>query len=127
MLALKADLGLQVRAAYTSHNRTRMRCLTDEVFPELLLRLSDFTAAFLRQWDTENRSFGREVQELRLAALANRLRHTQSILRRWLDGRLPTVEELDEPQQPFGYFEQPDIEQLNYNLWGNIVTPGVLG
>ena len=36
-------------------------------------------------------------------------------------------EELEETYQPFCYFEKNNIEELNYNLWSDIVSPSVIG
>lgn len=83
--------------------------------------------AFEKQWKRENKSFGFEIQTIRIGGLDRRLADTARILKQYANGELACIEELEETYQPFCYFEKNNIEELNYNLWSDIVSPSVIG
>lgn len=89
----------------------------------LLQRLQDFYQSFRTQWNLENKSFGFEVQTVRIGGLLQRLKDVQEILNAYLREEISGIAELNEPQKAFHYFEQNEIRSLNYNLWTDIVSP----
>ncbi|HEX3017032.1 MAG TPA: beta-N-acetylhexosaminidase [Caproicibacter sp.] len=127
VLSHKANLGKQILAAYQAKDKAVLNDIAENLFAQLLRDLSCFREAFCRQWMRENTPFGFEVQTIRLGGLEARLRDVQKLLQAYVNGAIDHIEELDAQRIPFSYFEQQDIEQLNYNLWGNIVSPGVIG
>ena len=68
-----------------------------------------------------------EIQTIRIGGLDRRLADTARILKQYANGELACIEELEETYQPFCYFEKNNIEELNYNLWSDIVSPSVIG
>ena len=99
-----------------------MQEITEQEIPLLLKRMEAFYASFRAQWNRENKSFGFEVQTVRLGGLMQRLKDVQGILQAYLRKEIPSVMELEEPVKPFHYFENNDIQSLNYNLWTDIVS-----
>ena len=122
VLERKADLGKRIRSAYLAKDEKTLREITEQEIPLLLKRMEAFYASFRAQWNRENKSFGFEVQTVRLGGLMQRLKDVQEILRAYLRKEIPSVMELDEPVKPFHYFENNDIQSLNYNLWTDIVS-----
>lgn len=128
VLAHKASLGKELLAAYRAKNKDRLRDILTTVFPPLLSNIAALYEAFRAQWLRENTPFGFEVQTIRFGGLQARLLHVQTLVQDYLEGRLPCIEELEIPRIPFAYTgATEDIEQLNYNLWSHIVSPGVIG
>lgn len=127
VLSNKAELGREIYDAYHTGQRDRLEEIAEEVFPQMLKDLAAFQQAFRRQWMRENKPFGFEVQTIRLGGLDARLREVQAVLRGYLHGELDSIAELDVPHIPSSYFEEQDIEKLNYNLWSVIVSPSVIG
>lgn len=127
VLKHKADLGLRLRSAYKEGRKEDLLQIAREEIPQLRLDLDEFYKAFRRQWTTENKSFGFEVQTIRIGGLDKRLSDTAEQLEQYAAGELAMIEELEEAYQPFCYFEKNQIEELNYNLWSDIVSPAVVG
>lgn len=123
VLEKKAALGREIREAYEAQNTEALRWLADFEIPEILKRSEDFYESFRAQWEQENKSFGFEVQTVRIGGLLQRLKDVRRILNSYLDGTIDRIAELEEKQKPFHYFEENEIESLNYNLWRDIVSP----
>jgi hypothetical protein len=123
VLEIKVDLGKNIRDAYIHDNKETLREIADTQIPVLLKRLEDFYKSFRRQWNIENKSFGFEIQTIRIGGLMQRVKDVQGILSAYLKREISEIAELKEPQKAFHYFEQNDIRSLNYNLWINTVSP----
>ena len=95
VLAVKYDLGVKTRAAYKAGDKAELARLAREEYAEVSRRLAKFITAFEKQWYTENKTAGFDVQELRLGGL---LQRTDSCRRRLLDfanGKIGRIEELE--------------------------------
>ncbi len=95
VLAIKYDLGVKTRAAYRAGDKAELARLAREEYTEVSRRLLKFAAAFEKQWYTENKTAGFDVQDLRLGGL---MRRTDSCRRRLLDfanGKIDRIEELE--------------------------------
>ena len=62
--------------------------------------------AFEKQWMTDNKACGFDVQHLRFGGLRNRLGACRKRILDYVDGKLDCIEELDEALLPFGEKEQ---------------------
>ena len=94
-LAIKYDLGVKTRAAYKAGDKAELARLAREEYPEAARRIAKFAIAFEKQWCTENKTAGFDVQDLRIGGL---LRRTDSCRRRLLDfvnGKIMRIEELE--------------------------------
>lgn len=127
VLSHKAALSRTIYEAYHAQDRGCLQRLAQEEMPQLLADLGAFRQVFRRQWMQDNKPFGFEVQTIRLGGLEARLQEVRGVLLQYLNGELSCIEELEAPRIPFSYFEEQDLEKLNYNLWSVIVTPGVIG
>lgn len=123
VLEKKADLGREIRLAYSQEDKETLQEIANIKIPVLLQRLQDFYQSFRTQWNLENKSFGFEVQTVRIGGLLQRLKDVQEILNAYLREEISGIAELNEPQKAFHYFEQNEIRSLNYNLWTDIVSP----
>lgn len=123
VLELKADLGIRLRAAYQSGETGALTDICDTVIPELIVRLDAFYEAFKEQWMLENKSFGFEVQTIRIGGLKQRLQDIQSYLRDYLGGKLQTIEELETKALPVGYaLYGASDDAPEYNRYQKFVT-----
>lgn len=127
VLKRKTDLGIRIRKAYKEKDMDSLRYLATHEIPVIQLALAEFYTVFESQWKKENKAFGFEVQTIRIGGLKQRLTDTQRQLRQYAEGELEKIEELEEEYLPFAYFEKNNIEELNYNLWSDIVSPNVAG
>lgn len=127
VLKQKADLGVKIRSAYEKDAKEELYEIAEKEIPVIRRALDVFYEAFEKQWKTENKTFGFEIQTIRMGGLDRRLADTARILKQYVNGEISCIEELEETYQPFCYFEKNNIEELNYNLWSDIVSPSVIG
>lgn len=123
----KANLGMVIRAAYGAGDREKLREIAGEAIPQLLEKLDRFYQDFRKQWMSENKAFGFEVQSLRIGGLRQRILEVQQRLEEYLSGELAEIDELEKPVLPFAYCEGADVTTLDYNRWNYIVTTAVIG
>ena len=126
LLSLKSDLGLRIRGAYKAGDKAALERIAREDLPTLLLYVDDFYYAFEQQWHLENKSFGFEVQCVRIGGLKQRIDYVKDILERYLAKEVTQIDELETEYLPFAYSSGDDIRQLGYNLWRNTVSPSVV-
>ena len=126
VLAVKADLGIRLRAAYADGDRERLARLLTEL-RQLPARIEQFYRAFRAQWNAENRPNGLDVQDIRIGALKQRILVAAEKLDDFLAGRAPTVPELEEKLLDFmGHgeeFEQ-DYDQCEWR-WRRMTSVNV--
>ena len=123
----KANLGMVIRAAYGAGDREKLREIAEEAIPQLLEKMDRFYQDFRKQWMSENKAFGFEVQSLRIGGLRQRILEVQQRLEEYLSGELAEIDELEKPVLPFAYCEGADVTTLDYNRWNYIVTTAVIG
>jgi hexosaminidase len=126
VLELKANLGVTLKKAYDLHNVEELIHIKDMVLPELNHRLKEFYNCYFEQWHHDNKSFGFEVQCIRLGGLSARVDYVIKRIGQFLDNSITKIEELEIDRKPFSYFETKDLDKLIYNLWNVIVTPSVM-
>ncbi len=127
VLKRKADLGIRIREAYEKNDKEELLVIAEGDIPEIRKNLDVFYDTFKQQWRRENKSFGFEIQTIRIGGLDRRLADAAETIREYGKGEISGIEELEEVYQPFCYFEKNNIEELNYNLWSDIVSPSVIG
>ena len=101
-LAVKYELGIKTRAAYQSNDKEALRALAENDYVEAEKRIKAFARAFEKQWFTENKPHGFDVQDIRLGAIIQR---TVSCRRRLLDyvnGKIASIPELETEILPYG-------------------------
>lgn len=99
-LTYKYTLGYKTRKAYEAGDKETLRSLAENDYRETEKRLRIFHAAFEKQWFTDNKTCGFDVQDLRLGGIIQR---TSSCRRRILDyvnGRTDRIEELEQKLLP---------------------------
>ncbi len=106
VMEYKLDLGLKTRKAYRENDVESLKEIESKIYPTLIKRLKVFYENFKKVWDTENKPFGFEVQDIRIGGLILRLSHCREVLKNYLDKKIDKIEELDEDILPY----VPDIE-----------------
>ncbi len=127
VLKRKANLGNQVKDAYEKKDIVKLKEIALSQIPALLTDLDLFYQKFKQQWMKENKSFGFEVQSIRIGGLKQRLTDIREELLAYTERKILRIEELEEKRYPYRYSDDNTIETLDYNLWSNIVTPAVMG
>lgn len=126
LLAVKAELGCRIRAAYQAGSREDLRALCASL-PEVIRRLDGFHQAFRRGWLKENKIFGFDVQDIRFGGLRARLVYTQEALEQYLNGAAASIAELEEPCLYMDCRgEEADGAPFSTSYWRQLATVGVL-
>lgn len=95
VLAVKNELGINIREAYRAGNKARLAELAAECGKAGKLA-EDFLKALRFQWYKENKAFGFEIQETRIGGLIARLKSCAERLELYAAGEIADIEELDE-------------------------------
>lgn len=119
-LELKAELGKNLKAAYDGGEKEFLTKAATNIIPELIRRVDEFHQCLMKQWMTENKPFGFEVQELRIGGMIQRLKTTAERLQMYLNGEIPNIPELEEKRLPFGYSKEN--EHLCCCRWLSMVS-----
>ncbi len=101
VLANKYELGLRTRRAYESGDKEALRSLAENEYAEVLEALVRFADDFEKQWMTDNKPQGFDVQDLRLGGLMRRTETCRRRILAYANGELERIDELDEPLLPF--------------------------
>ena len=121
-LSIKYELGVKTRAAYKSGDKAEILRLANEDYSRLASILTDFHAAFERQWFNENKPHGFEVHDLRIGGLIRRVISCKKRLVAYADGRLDSIPELEDELLPLA----PTAGICNHHDYATMVTCNVL-
>ena len=86
---------MRTRAAYRAGDRETLRRLANEDYAVLIRLLDRFALAFEKQWNTENKPTGFDVQDIRLGGLIRRTDSCRRRLLAYVNGKLDTIPELE--------------------------------
>lgn len=125
VLTRKADFSVRLRRAYQAGDRAALAALADEI-DLIVADLDAFTADFRTQWDTENKPFGFETQELRIGGLRARMLSAKERVRAYLDGACERIEELEGEVLLTKRRSSPISPYTNINVWRHYVTACIL-
>ncbi len=123
LLSNKADFSIRLHKAYYAKDKKKLTELCEEV-STILKKISKFEKSVQKQWMTDYKPFGFEVQNVRLGGLQNRFKYVQEKLKAYLSGKISTIEELDAKQEKQGLLwrSDSDIDKATLNNWGVIVS-----
>ncbi len=129
VLAVKADLGVRLRKAYKTKDVEKLREIGNRM-PALINDLETYYDIFHVQWMTEGKSFGFEVQAIRIGGVICRLKDVMQIVLSYVDGDLEQIAELEEELLPYNY-ESANTYAMetalpDYCLWADVATTGLL-
>ena len=123
VLELKSELGKRLRKSYKERNMADISDITLYVLPELIQRVQAFRKALEKQWMTENKTFGVEVQIQRLGGLEIRLLSIKDRLRVFLRGETDIIAELEETPLPF---LGENKEFARFNEWKKTISTSIM-
>lgn len=117
VLALKFDMPYRLKDAYDKKDIETLKNIAKEI-KQLIKAVEEFHQLFRTLWNFENRPQGFDIQDMRLGGLMTRLSSCKQTLLDYIDGKIETIEELDEERLPtkFG----------GHGHWGKIISPNVL-
>lgn len=123
ILKLKNDIGIRTRKAYRARNMSEIQILIKD-YRTLVERIETFHHALYKQWFTENKPFGFEVQDARLGGLIQRTKSCMERLEAFADGALTQIMELDEnildPECGDGGIREEEINSWIQSFVGSV-------
>ncbi|HEX2926815.1 MAG TPA: beta-N-acetylhexosaminidase [Ruminiclostridium sp.] len=123
VLALKCDMGIRIRNAYHSKDKSLLQSISQNELPDLLDRLDELLVGLEKQWKLENKIFGFDVLELRLGGLKQRLLSASKRLAAYADDELDTLEELEAEALYFDGKAHKDGDSAIWSpTWHNLVS-----
>ncbi len=118
-LSIKAELARKTREVYFSKEKDSLELLIKD-YKKAIKKTEEFYYAFRKQWYTENKPHGFDVQDIRIGGLLRRMNSCMERLIDLRDGKIDVIEELH---------EQPNKEyspDCLYNDWKLNATANVL-
>ncbi len=112
VLEYKYELGLKTRNAYKNGDKDELRRLANVDYKIVAERLKDFGDAYEKRWFYDNKTSGFDVQDLRIGGM---IRRTEACARRiinYVDGNIPSIEELEEDIIPYPLAEKGKPMQI---------------
>ena len=97
ILTDKFDLGIRTRALYEKGDKEGLRALAEGDYTTFADKWEAFYEAFRYQWETVNKTYGYEMQDLRLGGLLARMKNCKRRLLDYANGKIASIAELEEP------------------------------
>ena len=108
VLEMKNSLGVRIRKGYQSGDKKALSALSKEI-DALLPRIDEFILAFRESWYKERKTFGFDVQEIRLGGIKERIKEAKNRIEEYLSGKITSIEELKQPVLPYNFEDKSDI------------------
>lgn len=101
-LSTKYELGVKVRAAYKSGDKELLGRLATVDYTETIRSAKEFYRAFKAQWFKDYKPHGFDIQDLRIGGTILRLESCKARLLDYLNGKISSIDELEETILPYG-------------------------
>ena len=118
----KCELGVKIRSAYLSGDRDILARIADKEMPELRKKVQTMHTLREQMWQEEFKPNGYEVMDVRMAGVETRLKSARRRILDYLDGKIPSLPELEEERLPYFTNEEGKNASGKCNLWENIVS-----
>lgn len=111
----KAELKKNLRNQYLQNDRAYLTETAEARLPQLMEAYRQLNKTHRELWERDNKRFGWEVISARYGAMLTRLEDVQYEIRRYLNGELDAIVELDE--------EPRDYIKKGHNTYSKFVVP----
>ena len=119
LLALKAEAGIRLRRAYLDGDRALMTDYSRNVLPKISKLTKELRLCHMEHWFKIYKPLGWDVFDMRYGALLARLDSAKRQIEMYLEGKLETLPELDEPRIAYN----GDEGMVHYtNYYGKLVS-----
>ena len=122
ILTLKARIGVDIRKTYHEKNELELIEITKKL-KKILKLIDQLLIDFKNQWYLENKTYGFEVQEIRLGGLKERTKSVLDTLTKYLNKEINIIEELEEKTLP--YLEDRVGKDIFMNFYHKMITHNV--
>ena len=112
----------KIRGAYLSGDRAALARIAEKEMPDLRKKVQKMHALREQMWQEEFKPNGYEVMDVRMAGVEIRLKSARRRILDYLDGKIPSLPELEEERLPYFTNEEEKNASGKCNLWENIVS-----
>ena len=123
VLKNKSDLGILIRKDYAENDIKSLKTKA-ELIEVVINDINSFYDAFKNQWYTENKTYGFEIQDMRLGGLIQRLKNVKDTLLKFCNGEIKEIAELNEECLPLS--DNPLTDNINYNNWAETISANII-
>ena len=116
-LYVKFPLAAKTREVYARGDREELRALAENDYTEALALVRRFYEVYRRQWMSVNKSYGFEIQDVRLGGLMCRIENCKHRLLQYANGEIARIEELEEQVLPIGDTCVPSYAEMVSANW----------
>ena len=99
-VAKKSYIAENLTKEYKADNRDFLAKCADKLIPDMIVSLDNLHEKYRKLWFDTRKAFGWEALDSRFGAMRSRTVTAMRRIRDYLDGRIITIEELDEPRLP---------------------------
>ncbi len=117
VLSVKSELGFKTRKYYNTNDKIALQRLAENEYAQVIVKLEKFYEVFKAMWFSENKPHGFDVQDIRIGALAWRIKSCRMRLVDYCEGRCDCILELE---------EDVIAEAASATAWSRMVTANVL-
>lgn len=125
LLSVKCALGVRMKRAYDAGDREALERIRQDCLRTAELA-EEFHEKQRAQWLRENKPFGQEVQDIRLAGVRERALYSAGRLEEYLAGRVSVLEELEEERLSLTGEQEREELPVWRNLWHKMATSCVM-
>ena len=97
ILTEKFDLGVRTRDLYAKGDKEGLHALAEGEYTNFEAKWTAFYEAFRCQWESVNKTYGFEMQDMRLGGLLARMKNCKRRLLDYAAGKTECIAELEEP------------------------------
>ena len=106
VMEIKYELALRTRNAYEAGDKAELKRLAENEYVQVAKRIKVFASAFEKQWMTDNKPHGFDVQHMRLGGLLYRTDACRQRILDYVNGKINRIDELEEALLPYGEKEK---------------------
>lgn len=125
LLAVKYEIGVRTRKAYLDKDKQELKNIIAD-YDKLSVVVEKYHKAFQNQWFKENKTFGFEIQDIRLGGLSYQIRSCKERLQDFVDDKIEKIDELNEDVLNFSGIDSPWTSPLQECCWFRIVSANVV-
>ncbi len=118
VLSNKAEVSRQLYNAYHADDKAALKILADTVLPQIASDIDTLRAAEEAQWMSENKPFGFEIIDIRLAGAAARARSAARRVTAFVNGDVADIPELEAERLRM----HPTDEDLYLTEWQKMIS-----
>ena len=121
-LSEKLALTQRLKPAYDSGDKAALKALREGALEAAFAAFEQFFETFRKQWYTENKTFGFEVEDLRLGGLRSRFITMMRRIDEYLDGSISELPELAEERLRLDCRSDDAKPDIHCNRWAFAAT-----